>query len=398
MVGAPGHYVADGADFAAGVDCLLADGASVNIYMALGGTSFGFAAGGELMGRDGKVYSRSFVTSYDFDAPLAEGGDTTPKWHALRAVFARHGAPVNASAPAPPRTAVGGYGPIHMTHAASLLSVTAAGELGPASSADAPRSFEALGAGYGYVLYTGWLPANASGSMAVVAQDRAWIAIDGTWRGVAGWWRPSTAPGVTPVTPASITVEPAQRARRLDVLVANLGRCADALLDLSCGARGLLHPPAIGGIGVSGPWRMTPLALDDLSNVTWTPLRSAGTNATNATTPLTLYRGTMVVPAGGAPLATYLRFDGWGSGIVLVNRFNLGKFDGDHGPQRTLYVPAALLRPGENEVIALETGGSGPTDARASAAGERCAIRAAPTCGPRLVSVSHADLGPPRPM
>ena len=51
--------------------------ANVNFYMFIGGTNFGFSNGAD----------PSFSvqpTSYDYDAPLTEAGDTTQKYLALR--------------------------------------------------------------------------------------------------------------------------------------------------------------------------------------------------------------------------------------------------------------------------------------------------------------------------
>lgn len=53
---------------------------------------------------------------------------------------------------------------------------------------------------------------------------------------------------------------------------------------------------------------------------------------------------------------TFLDFEGWGKGCVFVNGFNIGRF-WEVGPQKRLYIPAPLLRTGENEIIIFETDG-----------------------------------------
>ena len=40
---------------------------------------------------------------------------------------------------------------------------------------------------------------------------------------------------------------------------------------------------------------------------------------------------------------------GWKKGIVVINGFNLGRY-WSIGPQKTLYVPAPILKKGENQV------------------------------------------------
>ena len=40
-----------------------------------------------------------------------------------------------------------------------------------------------------------------------------------------------------------------------------------------------------------------------------------------------------------------------------MNGFNIGRYNNDRGPQKTLYVPAPLLKVGKNEIIVFETDG-----------------------------------------
>ena len=43
---------------------------------------------------------------------------------------------------------------------------------------------------------------------------------------------------------------------------------------------------------------------------------------------------------------TFMSMNGWYKGVVWVNGFNLGRYWTAAGPQRTLYLPAPLLRAG----------------------------------------------------
>lgn len=63
---------------------ILESGASVNFYMFFGGTNFGFTAGAN---RDGPGNYKADITSYDYDAPMDESGDVTPKYQILRDVI-----------------------------------------------------------------------------------------------------------------------------------------------------------------------------------------------------------------------------------------------------------------------------------------------------------------------
>ena len=52
-------------------------------------------------------------------------------------------------------------------------------------------------------------------------------------------------------------------------------------------------------------------------------------------------------------------FTDWGKGFAVLNGFNLGRF-WEKGPQKRLYIPAPLLKEGENELILFESEGKTP--------------------------------------
>jgi beta-galactosidase len=51
----------------------------------------------------------------------------------------------------------------------------------------------------------------------------------------------------------------------------------------------------------------------------------------------------------GAPTDTFLDMRSWSKGSIFVNGFHLGRYF-HIGPQLTNYIPAPLLKQGENEV------------------------------------------------
>jgi beta-galactosidase len=57
------------------------------------------------------------------------------------------------------------------------------------------------------------------------------------------------------------------------------------------------------------------------------------------------------------PADTFLALPRWTKGVVWINGFNLGRF-WERGPQKTLYVPAPVLKRGENELIVFELHGT----------------------------------------
>ena len=67
-----------------GIDEMLQKGISFSLYMTHGGTSFGHWAGANSPG------FAPDVTSYDYDAPINEYGQATPKYHLLRETLQKY--------------------------------------------------------------------------------------------------------------------------------------------------------------------------------------------------------------------------------------------------------------------------------------------------------------------
>ena len=79
-----------------------------------GGTNFGFTSGANF----DKSYQPT-VTSYDYDAPLSESGDTTAKFEAFREVIAKYRELPETPMPAPIRKA--NFGRLEVTGQALLF-------------------------------------------------------------------------------------------------------------------------------------------------------------------------------------------------------------------------------------------------------------------------------------
>src|SRR5690625_17290 len=78
------HHTRDPQDAADTFSEMIESGASVNFYMFHGGTNFGFFNGANHGGK----YEPT-VTSYDYDCPISETGDLTPKFYAVREAVAK---------------------------------------------------------------------------------------------------------------------------------------------------------------------------------------------------------------------------------------------------------------------------------------------------------------------
>ncbi|MEU5827170.1 glycoside hydrolase family 35 protein [Micromonospora tulbaghiae] len=323
------HHVR-GVDSAAGtLDAIVADGGSVSIYMAHGGTNFGLWAGANA----GQGRVQPTVTSYDSDAPIAEDGTLTAKFHAMRAVLGAT-APVRV----PERMPVLPPARVPLTHCADLLAGLCAV---PALTVNTPQpvSFEQLGLDAGMMLLTARprIPAGEHRIVLSDVRDRAVVFADGVPLGIA-----DADNRELPIRGTGATV-------RLEILVENLGRINYG--PLVGQHKGLLGPVLVDRRIVHG-WTSTPIALPE-----WTAddlLRATGTGP--ARTEAGFAVATVRVDE---PADTFLALPGSVHGVVWVNGFLLGRY-WDIGPQVTLYCPAPLLRAGENTVVVLETDRLGP--------------------------------------
>ncbi|MEU0742245.1 beta-galactosidase family protein [Streptomyces sp. NPDC006134] len=333
------HHARDAADAAADLDRLLSAGASVNLYMFHGGTNFGFTNGANHQ----HAYAPT-VTSYDYDAPLTEWGDPSPKYHALREVIARHEPVPDEPVPAPgaklpPTEVVMGLRAPLLPHADAL---------GTAVRAENPLTMQALGQRAGFALYRTSLPRPGDGLLhfAGGVGDRAQVFVDGAPAGVLERERHEETLPVRVPRPGAV----------LEVLVENMG-------GVNYGPhigtpKGLLGPVSLDGT-VLRDWECRPLPLDgpDVPHgPEAVPFAPSGQAASAVPA---FHRGTFEV---AVPADAFLALPGWTKGHAWVNGFALGRY-WNRGPQRTLYVPAPVLRPGANDLVLLELHGT--TAARA---------------------------------
>ena len=316
-----GHHTRTVESITADTRELLETGASLNFYMFHGGTNFGFLNGAN---HPDEGY-RPTVTSYDYCALLSECGDLTPAYHAVRKLL---GATEPLTVCNSPKAA---YGPVRLTEQAALLP--------PADRLAAPirsaqtQTMEQLGQDFGFTLYRTPLRGPITGVPLELGRvhDRAVVYLDGKHIGTVERSRRKD--------PMPLTLAAGQTAK-LEILVENMGRVnyGSKLLD----KKGLLDGVRL-DMQYHFGWEMLCLPMEDLSGLQWSD---------SASGPRFL-RGKLTIDE--APKDTFLRLDHFTRGFVLINGFNIGRFYTPAGPQKTLYVPAPLLRQGENEIIVFES-------------------------------------------
>ena len=320
------HHTRSPQDTAQVLDEILCTGASVNFYMFHGGTNFAFTNGANYDG----VY-QPIVTSYDYDCLVSECGDLTPKYYEVKSVLEKHfgEAPALTVSNLPKKA----YGKVALTKKASLLDHLE--NLSAPTKSTAPLTMEELDQDFGFILYSTVvcgpmekLPLEIDG-----LHDRALIFVNRTLKGIKERTRRRND---------EVLIELAENEKiQLDILVENMGRVnyGPKLYD----AKGILHGVRIGQQSHFG-WTIYPLPLEDLSTLQYTP-----------------FDGEIQVPtflSGDFDINetadTFIRLDGFTKGVVFVNGFNIGRYWNTAGPQKTLYIPAPLLKTGKNNITVLE--------------------------------------------
>ena len=311
-------------DAAAALREILERGASVNVYMAHGGTNFGGWAGANRAGElhDGPL--QPTVTSYDYDAPIDERGRPTEKFWRFRDVLSATAASPPTCPPCPPCCLPPRYAP--------RIRCGCTRRWTPSRGRTPPRRCRRRSRTWGWTM--------------------AWSCTRRPFRDRAGRTRSPCATCATARTSSSTAASQASSTRDADppVLLA-AGHAALEILVESMGRpnfgpllgerKGLLGGVLHQGQYVHG-YTARPIPLEDISRLSFQP----GTTSE----PLSFFRTTLEV---AEPADAFLALPGWGKGYVWINGVLLGRY-WKQGPQQTLYVPAPLLETGVNEIIHLE--------------------------------------------
>ena len=330
------HETRPAKDMVEGMDEMLSKNISFSLYMTHGGTSFGHWAGANSPG------FAPDVTSYDYDAPINEYGQATPKFWELRKMMQKYSDKKlpNVPKPAAPIITVPKF---ELTEFAPLITGMGQMEVTPA-----PRTFEEMDMGWGTMVYTSSLPEITSQSVLTAEfHDFAQVFINGKYIGKIDRVK----------NEKSLTLPPVKKGSELVIIVEAMGRInfGRAIKDF----KGI-----IGDVTITGEM--------DNCEVTWKPKSwvnvtiddsyqtavKAFTTEMPATTKGDFlkpgyHRGYFTLKKVGD---TFLNFETWGKGQVWVNGHAMGRI-WSIGPQQTLYVPGCWLKKGRNEVIVLDVVG-----------------------------------------
>lgn len=301
-------------------------GDSFNVYMFHGGTNFGFYNGATFFGQ-----YRPVATQYwNCRTFLDEEGNCTDLYYRLKEAVKDI---VSTDIYPESKLPVKSYGNIKLTESAELfenLDVLSERHFAPAA-----QTFEELGLDYGYVLYRAKLPLT-SRSMPITLKEirgRYSFYIDGKFAGIKDR---------TGVRDDEINTPAESDGNILDILCENLGRInyGPYLKD----EQGIKDGVLLGGQRMLFGYEMYPIGLKNISALRY----KAGFKKSDKPV---FYKGCLTVDT---PADTFLDMTGFSKGVVFVNGFNLGRYN-NIGPACDLYLPAPLLKTGENEIVVFET-------------------------------------------
>ncbi len=340
------HETRPAEDMIANIDEMLSKNISFSLYMTHGGTSWGHWAGANSPG------FAPDVTSYDYDAPISESGQTTDKYWKLRKAMAKY-ADGGKLAKVPATIKSMNVPAFEFTEVAPLFS-----NLPEAKSENCIKTMEDYDQGFGSILYRTTLPEIPAGTTIKVkdAHDYAQIFIDGTYIGKLDRRNGEK----------ELELPACKKGARLDILVEAMGRInfGRAIKDY----KGITNKVEVsfdtdGNTCTYDLKKWTVYNINDTyslyKNMTFRKLASSkDVKDEKGQRQPGVYRATFNLKKTND---TFLNFETFGKGLVYVNGVALGRI-WEIGPQQTLYVPGCWLKKGQNEVIVFDV--VGPTEAK----------------------------------
>ena len=328
------HETRPAKDMVEGMDEMLSKGISFSLYMTHGGTSFGHWAGANSPG------FAPDVTSYDYDAPINEYGQVTPKFWELRTMMQKYS---NQKLPAVPKPVA----PIITVPKFELTEFVPLLQADGKEASGAIRTFEEMDMGWGTMIYTTKLPEiKAKSILTADFHDFAQVFIDGKYIGKIDRVK----------NEKSLTLPPVSKDVELTIIVEGMGRInfGRAIKDFK---------------GIVSDLTITS-EYDDMETI-WKPLQWSNTAIADDHDTAVKTLALKPLPAGQDILKpgyhrgyfnlkkvgdTFLNFETWGKGQVWVNGHAMGRI-WSIGPQQTLYIPGCWLKKGRNEIIILDVVG-----------------------------------------
>jgi beta-galactosidase len=313
-----------------GIKDMLDRNISFSLYMAHGGTTFGYWGGA-----NNPSYS-AMCSSYDYDAPISEPGWTTDKYFQLRDLLKNY-LPAGEQLPEIPEAfPVIEIPEVEFTQVAPLFS-----NLPEAKESMDIQPMEAFDQGWGTILYRTTLqePVENGTTMKITeVHDWAQVFADGKLLARLDRRRGEFA----------LQLPVLKKGTRIDILVEAMGRVNfdESIHD----RKGITEKVELVRGKQSAElknWTVYSFPVD------YSFVQDKRYKNGTAQTMPAYYRTTFRLDKVGD---TFLDMSTWGKGMVWVNGLAIGRF-WEIGPQQTLSMPGCWLKEGENEIIVLDLKG-----------------------------------------
>ena len=342
------HETRGAKDMVDGITQMLDRGISFSLYMTHGGTNWGHWAGANSPG------FAPDVTSYDYDAPINEAGQTTEKYWVLRKAMEKYsgnwnpqtqkweGAAKLSAVPkeyptiAIPKFELNEFKPFVY----GCDSIAKMGGL---------MTFEEMSMGWGSMMYETTLPEIPVQSILKLdAHDYAQVFINGKFIGKIDRVKHEQ----------TLKLPAVKKGDKLMILVEGMGRInfGRAIKDFKGIVSDVVITAEVDNNETTWkPRQWTKLRISDDYQTALNAFKAPEDSRMNSLVSegIGYYRGYFTINKVGD---TFLNLENWGKGQVYVNGYAVGR----HwyiGPQQTLYVPGCWLKKGKNEVIVLDVMG-----------------------------------------
>lgn len=303
---------------------------SVNLYMFHGGTNFGFLNGCNAYEDNVDLPQ---ITSYDYDAPLDEQGNPTPKYYALQMMMKEVFPDKEIKDPLIKNTME--IKNIELTNKVSLFSIIE--DIAEKQITKYPLSMEELGQAYGYTLYrtTTQKDAERERYRVIDASDRVHFFFNEEL--ITTQYQEEIG--------KDIQVTQEKEENQIDLLVENIGRVNYGHKLLANTQSKGIRTGVMSDLHFMLDWEQYSLDFSTAPEIDYEKDWKENTPS--------FYQYKFTVKKIED---TFLNLEHFGKGVVLVNGFNIGRF-WEIGPTHSLYIPKGLLNEGENEITVFETDG-----------------------------------------
>lgn len=305
---------------------LLENNKSFNLYVIHGGTNFGFTAGANAFS---PTQYQPDITSYDYDAPINEQGQATPKYYMLRNLIRQYVSCTLPDIPAPIKTIV--IPSIEMKRSQNLWNYIRYDHHSPQ-----PKPMEDYGQNQGLIVYSTRLIGHKSGSLKIwEPHDYALVFLNGelidTVYRDGGHWEVKL--------PETKVKDPL-----LEIVVEGMGHInfAQFMID----RKGITDRVTLNGMTLMD-WNVALLPMDEHFIKTAKPDLAVHTDADK---PCNFFTAEFNLAETGD---TYFDMRRFSKGILYVNGHNLGRY-WNKGPQERLYCPASWLKKGTNQILLFD--------------------------------------------